>query len=53
MALAKRVKVGTAIDRELHEKLKQLSEDTRIPMSKLLDEALEDLLVKHGNSTEK
>lgn len=53
MALAKRIKVGTAIDKELHDKLKDLSEQSRIPMSKLLDEAIVDLIKKHQNLTEK
>lgn len=35
-------------DYDLHIKLKKLSEITRIPVSKLLDEAIEDLLVKHN-----
>lgn len=33
---------------ELLEKLKKLSDETRIPQSRLVDEALEDLLKKHG-----
>ena len=28
-------------------KLKKLSEITRIPVSRLIDEAIEDLLIKH------
>lgn len=35
-------------DYELHNKLKRLSDITRIPRSRLCDEALEDLLVKYG-----
>lgn len=53
MALSKRIKVGTAVSKELHEQLKHLSEQSRIPMSKLLDEAIEDLIKKHQNLTEK
>lgn len=53
MALTNRTKVGTAIDKGLYEQLKKLSEESRIPMSKLLDEALEDLLKKHSNSAKK
>lgn len=49
MALVNRVKAGTAIDKDLYEKLKELSKESRIPMSKLLDEAIEDLLTKHQN----
>lgn len=53
MALSNRIKIGTAIDKKLNEQLKELSDKTRIPVSKLLDEAIEDLLKKHSNSTEK
>jgi hypothetical protein len=38
---------STATDKVLLEKFRKLSEDTRIPASRLLDEALEDLLVKY------
>jgi predicted DNA-binding protein len=49
--LVHRVRISNSIDKELYNDLKKLSEQTRIPMSKLLDEAIEDLLTKH--STEK
>lgn len=39
---------STATDYDLYEKLKGLSEKTRIPTTKLLDEAIEDLLVKYN-----
>jgi predicted DNA-binding protein len=39
---------STSTDHELYEALRKLSEKTRIPVSKLLDEAIEDLLLKHG-----
>ena len=45
--LKNRTKIGSAIDIELYNKLKELSEKTRIPISKLLDEALSDLIEKH------
>ena len=45
--LKNRTKIGSAIDAELYSKLKELSEKTRIPISKLLDEALCDLLEKY------
>ena len=38
----------TATDNELLEKFRQLSTQTRIPASRLLDEAIEDLLVKYA-----
>ena len=47
--LKNRTRIGSAIDTELYNKLKEMSEKTRIPISKLLDEALEDLFKKHEN----
>ena len=47
MSLTNRTRIGSAIDKVLFEDLKKLSEQTRIPISKLLDEAIEDLLKKH------
>jgi len=37
-----------SIKTELLEKISQLSKSTRIPQSRLMDEAIEDLLRKHG-----
>jgi len=37
-----------AIKNELVAALEKLSADTRIPQSRLLDEAIKDLLRKHG-----
>lgn len=45
----KRVKWTTSVDPELLNRIKKLSEETRIPVSKLTDEALELLLLKHIN----
>lgn len=45
--LKTRVPISSTIDKKLNKKLRQLSEDTRVPMSKLLDEAIEDLIKKH------
>lgn len=45
--LVHRIRISNSIDKELYNKLKQLSKDTRIPMSRLLDESLEDLLEKY------
>ena len=45
--LKNRTRIGSAIDKKLYEQLKKLSEDTRIPISKLLDEAVKDLIEKH------
>ena len=48
--LKNRTRIGSAIDKNLYEQLKKLSEDTRIPISKLLDEAIADLIEKHMKS---
>lgn len=44
--LKNRKPLSNAIRNELHEGLKELSDKTKVPMSKLLDEAIEDLLKK-------
>jgi predicted DNA-binding protein len=51
--LKNRKTISNAIRTELADALKQLSEATKIPMSKLLDEALDDLINKYANSTKK
>lgn len=38
---------STSTDHDLYMGIKALSAKTRIPVSKLLDEAIEDLLLKH------
>ena len=38
--LKNRVAISNAIDREIYEKLKSYSDDTGIPISKLLDKAI-------------
>lgn len=43
----KRVSWTTTSDPDLLVKFRQLSEDSRIPASRLLDEALELLLIQH------
>ncbi|MDQ0197943.1 ribbon-helix-helix domain-containing protein [Neobacillus ginsengisoli] len=43
--------ISNAIDIELYEQLEKLSIDTRIPKSKLLDEAIRDLINKHSNKS--
>ncbi|WP_423241683.1 ribbon-helix-helix domain-containing protein [Priestia megaterium] len=40
--------LSNAVKNELYDKLKELSDETKVPMSKLLDEAIEDLLKKRG-----
>jgi predicted DNA-binding protein len=46
--LVHRERISNSIDKELYRRLKKLSEDTRVPISKYLDEAIEDLLKKHS-----
>lgn len=47
--LKNRERIGSAIDKELLKKLREYSKKSKIPLSKLLDEAIEDLLKKRGN----
>lgn len=46
MDLKNRERFTTSIDSKLVRQLKELSNSTKIPMSKLVDEALEDLFKK-------
>ncbi|KON83508.1 hypothetical protein AF332_27520 [Sporosarcina globispora] len=48
--LKTRTRIGNTLDTELLKKLKELSSITRIPMSRLLDEAVEDLIQKHNTT---
>jgi len=43
-----RARITLTADYELNQKFKKLSELTRIPASRLFDEAVEDLLAKHN-----
>ncbi len=45
--MSERVPFATKIDIELRNKIQELSKTTRIPQSKLVDEALEDLIKKY------
>lgn len=47
--MSERVPYATKIEKSLKEKLIKLSELSRIPQSKLVDEAIEDLLKKHNS----
>lgn len=51
--LTNRVRIGSAIDKKLYEQLKELSNQTMIPMSKLLDKGIELVLNEYKKSTEK
>lgn len=42
--LKTRTPIGSAVDKDLYEKLKTLSKETGVPVSKLLDRAIKLLL---------
>lgn len=48
--LKTRTPLSNAVKIELYDQLKALSEKTKVPMSKLLDEAIEDLITKRNGS---
>ena len=50
MPLKNRIRLCNSIDKELFEKLQELSKETDIPMSKLLDRAIKLLLEKEKKS---
>lgn len=45
--LTNRVRISNAIDKELYAELKRLSDETMIPISKLLDQAIKLLIKEH------
>lgn len=45
----KRISVGTKLNEELFLKLKELSNETKIPMTKLLDRGIELVLKEYQN----
>lgn len=47
--LKNRKAFSNSIKTELYKGLKELSDETKIPMSKLLDEAIKDLLEKYSD----
>lgn len=51
--MSKREPFATKVDSELRATLNKLSEVTRIPQSKLVDEALEDLFKKYAGQLKK
>lgn len=51
--LKNRTRFTSSLKNELMPLFSELAENTRIPKSRLLDEAIEDLLVKHGFSVTK
>lgn len=46
-----RTRFTSSLKNELIPLFDELAKKTRIPKSRLLDEAIEDLLIKHGMST--
>jgi len=46
--LKNRTAISNAVDATLYSKLKELSEETMIPVSKLLDKAIELVLKEYG-----
>ena len=48
--LKNRVRFSTSLEKDLAKRLDDLSTNTRIPKSKLVDEAIEMLLAKHENN---
>ena len=47
IVLKNRIQFSSTMDKNLAEKFKYLANETRIPASKLLDEAIIDLLTKY------
>jgi predicted transcriptional regulator len=48
--MGERVAFATKIDSDIKTKIQELSKVTRIPQSKLVDEALDDLLKKYESN---
>ena len=49
--LKNRTPISNAVDTKLYEQLKQLSKDTMIPMSRLLDKGIELVLQEYKKPT--
>ena len=49
--LVNRPRFTSSLDNRLMEQFNQLAKDTRIPKSRLIDEAIEDLLKKYEKRT--
>jgi len=49
--LKNRTPISNAVDAKLYEQLKQLSQDTMIPISKLLDKGIELVLKEYKKPT--
>jgi len=44
--LVHRVRICSSLDKKLDKKLRKIAKETKIPLSKLLDEAVYDLIIK-------
>jgi hypothetical protein len=51
--LKNRTPISNAVDTKLYEQLKQLSKDTMIPMSKLLDRGIELIIKEYKKPSSK
>ncbi|MGE5559392.1 MAG: ribbon-helix-helix domain-containing protein [Bacillota bacterium] len=49
--LKNRVQIGSSVDKAIWKRFQDFSKKTRIPVSKLLDEAMENLLKKYQNNS--
>lgn len=49
--LKNRSSFGSTLDNNLYKKFDELHQKTKIPKSKLFDEAIKDLLEKYNNKT--
>lgn len=49
--LKNRIPISNAVDTNLYEQLQKLSKDTMVPISKLLDKAIELVLVEYSVPT--
>ena len=47
--LKNRVIPNSAVNKVLYDKLREYSKESKIPISRLLDEAIEDLLIKRAS----
>lgn len=48
--LKTRKRIGITVDNDILKEFQKLSKDTKVPMSKLMDEAITDLLIKRKNA---
>ena len=48
--LKNRVIPNSAVDKKLYDQLREYSKESKIPISRLLDEAIEDLLKKRTSN---